>query len=265
MKRFRIILLLITIFSLGGASYDLYDYYSSPKLREPYLSNKGNDTIDIAYIGDSWAFFHNEHNCMMAKLLEDSIHRPIKVYSMGICGLTSKEIYESIFEDIDLRNFFRQRKYDYCFVSAGINDTYKKMSAAYYQKSMEGIIQFLLANNIRPIILEIPDYDILKTYKNQKIEKKLLRRLSMFINSTGIDCKQDFRNALNELIKKKDYNDSVSIIRYKTWNNNFDKDIKSLYLKDGMHLNEYGYNVLDSAIAEEIKHNLSISHARKYH
>ena len=168
MKRFRIILLLIIIFSLGAVSYDMYKYYSSPKLRESYLINKESDSINIAYIGDSWAFLHNEHYCRIAKSLEDSIHRPIKVYSMGVCGLTSKEIYESIFENVDLRNFFRQRKYDYCFVSAGINDTYKKMSTAYYQKSMEGIILFLLANNIRPIILEIPDYDIHKAYKNQK-------------------------------------------------------------------------------------------------
>ena len=199
-------------------------------------------------------------NCKIAQIIEDSIHCPISVHSFGICGLTSKEIYEHIFDDPDFRQFMQDKKYDYCFVSAGINDTYKKMSSSYYKKSMEGIIDLLLANHIHPIIMEIPDYNIMKAYDNQKKDKKLIRRLSMYVNSTPLDCRQDFRDALDELINEKGYNDIISVIRYKSWNNDYEDNLKRLYLNDGMHLNEKGYLVLDSMIAKTISHHYASKH-----
>ena len=117
---------------------------------------------------------------------------------------------------------------------------------------MDCIIQFMLANNIHPIILEIPDYNIIKTYKNQKTDKKLLRQISMFINDTDLDCKQQFRDALDELIQAKGYQDKVTVIRYKSWNKSFENDLKKLYIEDQMHLNDKGYVVLDTVIANEI-------------
>jgi lysophospholipase L1-like esterase len=107
-------------------------------------------------------------------------------------------------------------------------------------------------NNIRPIILEIPDYDINKAYEKQKISRKLLRQISMLVNNTPINCKEMFRKALNEMIREKGYTNNISIIRYQTWNSNGVKDLKVLYTSDGMHLNELGYSVLDSVIANEI-------------
>ena len=255
MKKTCYILLLLLIFICTIIIFRAYHYYAPPQLREPYkISNKikHDDTLRIAFIGDSWAYMHKNHNCEIAQIIEDSIHSPVSVHSFGICGLTSKEIYEHIFDDPDFRQFMQEKKYDYCFVSAGINDTYKKMSTSYYQQSMDGIIQFLLANHIHPIILEIPDYNIIKAYDNQKTDKKLLRRLSMYINSTPLDCKQDFRDALDELINEKGYKNKVSVIRYKSWNNDYPNEQNQLYLNDGLHLNENGYAKLDSVIAKEI-------------
>ncbi len=229
-----------------------YSYYSPAKERPIYQTvQHHDDTIRIAYIGDSWAFGHQYHNCEIADILSKELSRPVIVSSYGIGGLTSKEIYHALYEIDGLRHFM-ERGYDYCYISAGINDTYKKMSTSYYQKSMDCIIRFLLTNNIHPIIQEIPDYNINKTYQNQKQKKKFIRRLSMLINHTKMDCKQDFRDALNELITEKGYHNKVSIIRYKSWNNNYEHDLKRLYLIDGMHLNEKGYNTLDSIIAKEI-------------
>ena len=131
------------------------------------------------------------------------------------------------------------------------------MSTSYYQKSMECIIEFLLANNIHPVIQEIPDYNIVKVYHKQKTSKKLIRQLSMVINNTPLDCKQQFRDALDELIREKGYQDKISIVRYKTWNNDYANDLINLYIDDQMHLNERGYQLLDSVIAKEIvKHKL---------
>ena len=126
------------------------------------------------------------------------------------------------------------------------------MSIKYYQNSMDYIIRFLLSNHVRPIIIEMPDYDIKKTYRWQRTDRKLRYRLSMIINKIPLDCKQIYRDALDDLINERDYQEKVSIIRYKSWNNNYEKDQKALYLIDGIHLNDYGNAVLDSVIAKEI-------------
>jgi lysophospholipase L1-like esterase len=210
-----------------------------------------DDTLRIAYIGDSWAFRHQFHQCNIKEQLENKLLRPVIVSSFGIEGHTSKEIYYALFELANLK-LFMEKGYDYCIISAGINDTYKKMSISYYQESMACIIQFMLANHIHPIIQEIPDYNITKAYENQKPEKKLLRNISMLINGTELDCKQQFRDALNVLIQQKGYQGKVSIIRYKSWNGNYENDLKNLYNEDQMHINERGYSALDSVIVKEI-------------
>ena len=254
--KYKLSVIMILVVCISGVYFlgtHLYTYYSPAKSHAIYeTKHDEDDTIRIAYIGDSWAFMHREHNCLISKLLEDTIHRPVKVHSYGICGLTSKEIYENMFENNDFKHFLQKRSYDFCFISAGINDTYKKMSTTYYQQSMDGIIQFLLANNICPIIMEIPDYNIQECFDRQKTSRQAFRRLSMFVNSTPLDCKQSFRNALNELIRERDYQGHVSIIRYKSWNNDYENDIKQLYIDDGLHLNEQGYAKLDGVIAKEI-------------
>ena len=254
MKKVLGFLILILVCICMLVSYRMYNYYAPPQLQEPYLINGQNhdDTLRIAYIGDSWANYHQEHKCIIEQILEDSLHQPVRVYSYGICGLTSKEIYENMFRNNEFKNFLQQHKFSYCFISAGINDTYKKMSTSYYKKSLDGIIQLLLANHIHPIIMEIPDYHIQKAYEWQTSDKKILRRMSMIINGTPLDCKQLFHKALDELIQEKGYSDKVTIVRYKTWNNDYSNDLKNLYVKDGMHLNEKGYTRLDSVIANSI-------------
>ena len=197
---------------------------------------------------------------MIPQLLQDSLHRPVKVHSYGVCGLTSKEIYEIIFDNSDFKQFLSKRRYEYCYISAGINDTYKKMNTSYYQQSMDGIIQFLLSNQIHPIIQEIPEYDINLSFERQKTSRKILRRLSMMINNTPLDCKQLFRDALEELIHEKKYSNKVSIIRYKSWNGNDDNDLDNLYRSDRLHLNDNGYVALDKAIAIEILNQITNKH-----
>lgn len=257
MRRVKYVILIFTGIVCMLIAYGTYRYYAPPHIREPYQMKEPDDTLRIAYIGDSWAFLHKDHDSCLETLLENTLHRPVKVYSHGICGLTSKEIYEKMFNDTEFHSFLKSEGYQYCFISAGINDTYKKMSASYYQQSMDGIIQFFLANNIHPIILEIPDYDIQKAYNWQKSLRKVLRDMSMFINNTTVDCKQMYRDALNGLINQKGYQNKVSIIRYKSWNGNYDNDLQRLYLGDGMHLNSVGYAALDSIIAKTIIDNLN--------
>ena len=266
MKKALIIILLLIVCICTYITFHAYQYYAPPQLRQPYKipnHNNHDDTLRIAYIGDSWAYLHNCHNCKITQIIEDSIHHPASVHSFGICGLTSKEIYNALFDDSNFKRFMQNGGYDYCFVSAGINDTYKKMSTTYYKKSMEGIIDFLLANHIHPIILEVPDYDIFKAYENQKIDRKVLRHISMFINDTGVDCKQLYRDTLDSLLTHKEYHDKVHIIRHKFWNKDHLNTLHQLYVSDGMHLNNRGYAILDSMIANAIITNFHYNYETK--
>ena len=243
----------LTVCIILGLAYSFHRYYAPPRIKQPYLINvTPDDTLRIAYIGDSWAAIHKEHECIIAKIIEDSIHLPVIISSFGIRGKTSKEIYENLFDNGEFRLFLSKRRYQYCYISAGINDTYKKMSTSYYQQSMDGIIQLLLSNHIYPILQEIPDYDIHMSFERQEPSRILLRRLSMIINNMPLDCKQIFRDALDEMIRRKEYQNKVCIIRYKSWDNDYYNDLSQQYLNDGLHLNEQGYSELDSVIAKEI-------------
>lgn len=228
-----------------------YAYYSPPKERPIYKTEQHyDDTIRISYICDSWALGHKYHQCQLSAILSDSLHQPVIVKSYGIGGLTSKEIYHALFEIASLRQFMI-KGYDYCIISAGINDTHKKMSISYYTKSIECISNFLQANHIHPIILEIPDYNIYKAYTDQSPKDKLVQNISMIINNQEKDCKHLFRDALTNIVKEKQSTD-ISIIRYLSWNRNYSTDLKTLYISDQVHLNEKGYQALDRSIAREI-------------
>lgn len=230
----------------------LYNYYAPPTEREAYIIPRHHDdTLRIAYIGDSWAAMHKEHKCIIAQMIEDCIHRPVKVSSFGIHGKTSKEIYHNLFENNEMRSFMMQG-FDYCFISVGINDTYKKMSTDYYKISMEYLIRFMLTNHISPVVLEIPDYDISKAYDRQQPTRKFLRKFSTLITRSQMDCKQIFRITLEELVSNNNYRHQINVIKFQEWNNDYNEDLKSYYMSDGMHLNQRGYLKLDSCIAQQI-------------
>ena len=255
-----IVLLIISIFAVGATCYYmLQNYYTPASKQQSYIIKyHKNDSIRIAFIGDSWALMHKYHNCIIRKMIKDSVQKETNIQSWGIGGLTSKELYEHMFDDKEFKSFIANG-FDYCIISAGVNETYRKLAPSYYKESMRFIIQFMLDNNIHPIILEIPDYDISKAYHNQKIHRKILNTLSMIKTGTPIDCKQEFRDSLSTLINEIERREEISIVSYKEWNSNYISDLRSMYQDDGIHLNERGYSVLDSCLA---KHIINLIHKK---
>lgn len=71
----------------------------------------------------------------------------------------------------------------------------------------------------------------------------------MYLNDTPMDCKQEFREVLNNLITDKYNMDKVYVLRHIEWNSNYQKDLKEIYRSDGMHLNQKGYDKIDNCIA----------------
>ena len=198
--KYRVILFSSIIICIFTAGFIFNSYYAPCKPKRPYqFSTASKDTLQIVFIGDSWAFFHEPHDLKASEMLSGMLQHPVSFRSFGVCGLTSKEIYEQLFYNDSLKHFLHKGCH-YCVLSAGINDTYKKMSKDYYAKSMEAILRFFLYNNVTPLLIDIPDYNIEKCYQRQTVTRKALRQLSMFVNNTPIDCKQLFRKTLDSIL-----------------------------------------------------------------
>lgn len=227
--------------------------YFTPAEKQNGLSVKTHkdDTIRIAYIGDSWADGHKHVRCVIDSLISNAIEHPVIVRTAGISGLTSKNIYYALFRNDSMRNVIEWGP-DFCFVVAGINDSDRKMGKEYYKENMRLIIELLLENYITPVVLEIPSYDILFSFKRRNRQVKLQYLASMLLSLSKMDCIEDYRKVYYELLGEQDWNDRVITIFCKDWNPDGYKDKRDLYDGGLMHLNAKGYSVLDSCISQKI-------------
>lgn len=243
MKRKRQIWILVLLIAVicGCLMIPVYNYYTPASERAVYTCEQPqDDTLRIAMIGDSWVFLHYPYNDTLKNLISQKTGRPVKVSAYGLCGKTSKEVYHSFFNDQTMQALLKQGA-DYCFISVGINDTYKKIGADYYAQSTSYILRFLIQNNIKAILLEIPDYDIYYAYEHQSTEKKFLRQLSMLVTGSKLDCREDYRQALMRQMQETGIEKQITIFQFPY--------SMEYYQPDRMHLNNKGYQLLDSCIA----------------
>ena len=233
-------------------------YYSHNPLYKPAEMKTGlsvlhhiDDTIRIAYIGDSWAYNHKKVKCVIDSIIHAQIGKLVQIRNVGVCGLTSKEIYNDFFSNIDYKSVLEWGP-DFCFISAGINDSNIKNGTDNYKENMRLLISLLLENHITPLILEIPYYDIYYTFWKMSLETLYSSIRSMLYTKLPINCIDSYSNAYNDLIKEQQWQDDVITIRRSYWNPNGYIGQKELYTKDRLHLSQDGYFVLDSCIASQI-------------
>lgn len=252
MKWWLILLLFVLSLIVVCIGYYIKPYYTAAEKQKGLSVMKHkDDTIRIAYIGDSWADGHKNVKCIIDSLVSDAIGLPVVVRTAGISGLTSKYLYYCIFRDDSIKDVIEWGP-DFCFVVAGINDTDRKMGKQYYKENMKLIIELLLEEQITPVVLEIPSYDIHFSYKRRSRQVKLQYLASMLLTWSKMDCIQDYRDAFNNLIKEQEWERKVITISYKDWNSDGYKDKRRLYDGGLMHLNSRGYYVLDSCISMKI-------------
>ena len=246
-------LLLLVGIAMTGAT--AYDYYRAATPYPDYdIAKRHDDTLRILLIGDSWAFYHSEHPCRLSMQIERQLCRPVTISSIGFCGARSKTIYERMFSDGEVSHKpGLLQSPDYCLVMAGVNDCYTKTGSTAYRENMELIIKFLLGHQIRPIVFDIPDFDIYGAYRRQTFSKKCLRKLSMAVTGDCVNCIPAYREALANLILEHQWEDSLIHIKSTDWN-----DRPELYKSDCLHLNDTGYQVLDSCLSAIILHDLGL-------
>jgi len=245
---------------------------------QPYkVINKKDDTLRVVMIGDSWAMFHYSLNrdSIIQEMLQNKLHKPVKFRSRGKGGANSKEIYYYMFSSITKESEqlpdictqpLLEENPDYCLISAGINDAGQGRGVSFFCENYRYILNLLLYNHIRPVILELPtvimdnkiDIPIKDFFNNNRsfAKSRLMKRLGYKVNAllsmSDLDNVDAYRDGLEQMLTSTGLMDSVVYIGTKEWNPDGYKDKRGIYLDDGTHLNLAGYDVLDSCYVEAI-------------
>lgn len=227
-----------------------------------YRIEHHDDTLRILVIGDSWAEMHSDLNMdtFLCSRLRKEVDCPVSVVSKGKGGEKTRKIYQMMFESKgDGTKPLFESGADYCVIFAGINDAAANWGAKQYCYHYRLIIDFLLHNNIRPVVIEIPDVDIWNVYKDKHTKDKL----ADFVKSTMTRCVMynysEYREALYDMLEKDKLFDKVVFVPMTKWNGNGVMINPFLYMEDRVHLNNEGYKKLDESIAIAIANNLNLS------
>lgn len=251
---------LLTLTSVG-----LYYYYRwAPlwSLEEPrvYYSISRNqyDTLRVVMIGDSWVGMRTDTiNKLFQKRLSEIIDKPSIMKSKGKGGEKSRGIYQLMFEDdgFGTKSLFSSGA-DYCVIYAGINDAAANLGIKQYVYYMKLIINFLLANNIRPVLIEIPDVNIWNVYGGKPVKDLLADYIRSWMTQCGMYHFPEYREALHSLLKDSTLKDSVIYVPMRGWNGDGSDLNKCLFLDDQIHLNQQGYIKMDSCVIDAIIRDL---------
>lgn len=226
------------------------------------IEHQQEDSLRILIIGDSWAEIHSELqlDTFLCSRLKTKIVRPVSVVSKGKGGEKSRGIYKLMFENngYGTKRLF-ESGVDYCIIFAGINDAASNRGTKQFYHHYKLILDFLLQNNIRPVVVEIPDVDIWTMFK----DKPFKDMFSDFVKSTMTQCKmysfKEYREALREMLQNEKLMDKVVYVSMSEWNGDGEEIDSSLFTEDKVHLNNKGYYKLDESIAAAIANHLNLS------
>ncbi len=256
-----VVSLLLVILSYSYLQYRWKHLWALEIERPPYtLTANDDDTLRVVMIGDSWAEIHSAlgMDSVFQSMLIKRLKVPVKIVSKGKGGEKSKGIYKLIFDDnteYGTESLITSGP-DYCVISAGINDAAANLGTKQYCHHMLLIIKFMLSEHIRPILLEIPDVNIWRVYGGKPKKDLFSDYLRTFMTNCKMYNYAEYREALKSLIVQEGLSDSVVYVPLGNWNGNKTQIEKSLFRDDQIHLNQRGYESLDSAISVAITDDL---------
>lgn len=241
----------VTVLLLVLGSLRLHPYYHLAKKQNVIIESTPHvfeDTLKIAFIGDSWAAYHHDYDKKLESILFDkglSAH----VVSIGYVGAKSREIYQRMYSTT--KPVLLEHP-DYCIVSAGINDAVAKMGKDFYVHHYMLILQQLLDLDIKPVILEMPEVNYRAIANREPWTMRMRHILSSWVTGSELYGFDSYKEALASAIQKADIQNRIVYISADSWNSNGYQDPGGLYLPDETHLNARGYETLDSCIASII-------------
>ncbi len=219
-----------------------------------------SDTLRVFMIGDSWAGFHHlsQMDSFLQMKLEHCLHHPVIVISKGFGGEKSKGIYLQMFDEKESgTKSLLLSGCDYCIISAGINDAAANLGTKQFCTNYYMILDFLLTNDIRPVILEVPDVDIWTVYKDKPKKDLFVDYIRSIMTHCGMYNYSEYRDALFKMLQDRNMIHRVVYVHMRDWNGEETSINKLLFMKDGVHLNKRGYEKLDSCIAFCIEQDLN--------
>lgn len=245
------LLLFAVLCYLGYIAYSFIDREFRVADEQPFYDvglRIDDDTLRVAVVGDSWADFHRLFNCdtLICQYGGKLTLKPVKCQSRGKGGALSKEVYQLCTQPL------LEERPDYCVVMVGINDVWKKRPVSYYTGNYRLIIRLLLANHIRPVVMEIPDFEMGEWLDAHRKRERRLYRIYSYFTGVVADDITPFRNGLRNMLDNTGLADSVLFIPADHWlpqNHHYSEEI---YQIDHVHLNSQGYRMLDSCIISEI-------------
>lgn len=264
MKKVFLFFITLTIIVLSAWGYYYIRWKHLWGMERPipmYRVEKGiDDTIRVLLVGDSWAAMHSNMDSFLCSKIKAKVSAPVVVSSKGKGGEISRGIYRLLFDNDSLgTRKLIESGVDYCVIFAGINDAAANLGTKQFCYHYRLILDFLLKNGVRPVVIEIPDVDIWYTYRDKSI-KDLIADYSKSV-MTG--CKMyemsSYRESLSEILKENNYFDSIIYIPATLWNGPRMTINPLLFLPDKIHLNKEGYNKLDECIAEAVAKDILLT------
>lgn len=224
--------------------------------REKYpIEHHSDATLRVVMIGDSWAEIHSALSMddVLCSYLEVKLDCPVEVKSKGKSGKRSRGIYELMFnDDVFGTKPLLSAGANYCIVLGGINDASANLGTKQFCHYMRLIINFLLTNDIRPVIVEVPDVNIGKVFWRKPIRNLVIDYMRSLMTRCRIYHYAEYREALKTMLVENHLFEMVVYVDMDSWNICSPQLHKHLFLNDQIHLNREGYIQLDSAIASAI-------------
>ena len=262
---------LVLLAVIGYLGYKGYYYYDkalnvAEELPIYHIGPRPNDdTLRVAVIGDSWAEYHMTLECdtIFCRYAKRLTSRPVKCFSRGHSGIVTKEIYFEMFSNRTVEHSWEvdrctqpliEQHPDYCIIMAGINDWRLYKPDDFYVGNYRLMLNLLIQNGIRPVVMEVPDVDMKFFNGSRKFYRRwMFNALSLL---TGIDdsygSAQDYRDAMKKMLQESGLDDKVLYIPMSAWNPGGVDANPEIYLDDRLHLNLDGYHVLDSCMAYDV-------------
>lgn len=241
----------ITVLLLGLGSLRLHSYYhlaAKQVMINQTITRITSDTLKIAFIGDSWAAYHNDYDKKLESMLYDN-EQLAHVVSIGNIGAKSREIFQRMYSTT--KSVLLEQP-NYCIISAGINDAVAKLGKDYYVHHYMLILQQLLDLDIKPVVLEMPEVNYRAIASRETWTMRMRHVLSSLMTGSELYGFDSYKTAFISAINKSDMQNRIVYISADSWNPGGYRDTRGLYLSDETHLNAKGYEVLDSCIASEI-------------
>ncbi len=222
-----------------------------------------DDTLRVIVIGDSWAEYHMTLECdtIFCRYAKSLTTKPVKCLSIGHSAKVTKEIYNEMFSEKTIEHSWDRNRCsqplielhpDYCIIMAGINDMRLSKPVDFYVGNYRLMLNLLIKNGIRPVVLEIPGVDLKYFNERRKYYRRWLFGLISLWTKVDDSSTEVYREAMKKMLQESEFKNRVLFIPASAWNPGGIEANPSIYLDDRLHLNLEGYHVLDSCMATEV-------------